>query len=68
MMELKLRKFNKFIDKTFIEGKKAKDPVLLVSVAAIFENPWKDQGFVKDLKPVILDLAPKLGNILFLNL
>ena len=41
-MELKLRKFNKFIDKTFIEGgKKAKDPVLLVSVAAIFENPWK---------------------------
>jgi len=64
-MELKLRKFNKFVDKTFIEGgKEAKDPVLLVSVAAIFENPWKDQGFVEDLKPIILDLAPKLGNIL----
>ena len=64
-MELKLRKFNKFVDKTFIEGgKEAKDPVLLVSVAATFENPWKDQGFVEDLKPIILDLAPKLGNIL----
>ena len=64
-MELKLRKFNKFVDKTFIEGgKEDKDPVLLVSVAAIFENPWKDQGFVEDLKPIILDLAPKLGNIL----
>ena len=68
-MELKLRKFNKFVDKTFIEGgKEAKDPVLLVSVAAIIENPWKDQGFVKDLKPVILDLAPKLETCLFLNL
>ena len=64
-MEIKLRKFNKFVDKTFIEGgKKAKEPVLLVSVAAVFENPWKDQGFVEDLKPIILDLAPKLGNIL----
>ena len=64
-MELKLRKFNKFVDKTFIEGgKKAKEPVLLVSVAAVFDNPWKDQGFVEDLKPIILDLAPKLGNIL----
>ena len=47
-MELKLRKFNKFVDKTFIEGgKEAKDPVLLVSVAAVFENPWKDKGFVE---------------------
>ena len=64
-MELKLRKFNKFVDKTFIEGgKEAKDPVLLVSVAAVFENPWKDKGFVEDLKPIILDLAPKLGAIL----
>ena len=33
-MDLKLRKFTKFVDKTFIEGgKKAKEPVLLVSVA-----------------------------------
>ena len=64
-MDLKLRKFTKFVDKTFIEGgKKAKDPVLLVSVAAVFKNPWSGQEFVEDLKPVILDLAPKLGDIL----
>ena len=64
-MSLKVRKFAKFVDKTFIEGEKsAKEPVLLVSVAAVFENPWQDQGFVEDLKPVILDLAPKLGNML----
>ena len=39
-MELKLRKFLKFLDKTYIEGgKKAKEPVLLVSVAAVIQNP-----------------------------
>ena len=64
-MELELRKFAKFVDKTFIEGgKKAKEPVLLVSVAAVFKNPWHGKGFVEDLKPIILDLAPKLGDVL----
>jgi len=64
-MKLELRKFTKFVDKTFIEGgKEAKEPVLLVSVAAVFKNPWDGQGFVEDLKPTILDLAPKLGDIL----
>ena len=64
-MDLKLRKFTKFVDKTFIEGQKtAKEPVLLVSVAAVFKNPWAGQGFVEDLKPIILDLAPKLGDLL----
>ena len=64
-MELKLRKFVKFVDKNFIEGgKKAKEPVLLVSVAAVIKNPWAGKGFVEDLKPEILELAPKLGDIL----
>ena len=64
-MKLELRKFTKFVDKTFIEGgKEAKEPVLMVSVAAVFKNPWAGQGFVEDLKPIILDLAPKLGDIL----
>ena len=64
-MDLELRKFTKFVDKTFIEGgKKAKEPVLLVSVAAVFKNPWAGKGFVEDLKPIILDLAPKIGDIL----
>ena len=64
-MDLKLRKFAKFVDKTFIEGgKKAKEPVLLVSVAAVIENPWTGKGFVQDLKPEILDLAPQLGDLL----
>ena len=50
-MDLKLRKFTIFVDKTFIEGgKKAKEPVLLVSVAAVIENPLAGKGFVEDLK------------------
>jgi len=64
-MDLKLRKFSKFVDKTFIEGGKvAKEPVLLVSVAAVIKNPWHGEKFVDDLKPTILDLAPKLGDTL----
>ena len=64
-MTLELRKFAKFVDKTIIEGgKKAKEPVLLVSVAAVFKNPWGEKGFVENLKPIILELAPKLGDIL----
>ena len=64
-MELKLRKLVKFVDKTFIEGgKNAKEPVLLVSVSAVIENPWAGKGFVEDLKPEILDLAPQLGDLL----
>ena len=53
-MDINLRKFTKFVDKTFIEGgKKAKEPVLLVSVAAVFKNPWHGQGFVEDLRPIM---------------
>ena len=64
-MNLEIRKFTKFVDKTFIEGgKKAKEPVLLVSVAVVFKNPWHGQGFVEDLRPSILELAPKLGDML----
>ena len=64
-MDLNLRKFAKFVDKTFIEGGKvAKEPVLLVSVAAVIKNPWAEKDFVEDLKPTILDLAPKLGDTL----
>tara|TARA_B100001121_G_scaffold4520_1_gene3994 strand:+ start:287 stop:871 length:585 start_codon:yes stop_codon:yes gene_type:complete len=64
-VNLILRKFAKFVDKTFIEGeKKAKEPVLLVSVAAVIKNPWAGKGFVEDLKPEILSLAPQIGDLL----
>ena len=57
-MNINLRKFTKFVDKTFIEGgKDAKEPVLLASVVAGFENPWHGQGSMADLMPDIFDLA-----------
>ena len=47
-MSLELRKFAKFVDKTFIEGgKEAKEPVVMVSVAAVFKNPWYGKGLLK---------------------
>ena len=48
-MELILRKLTKFVDKTFIEGeKKAKEPVLLVSVAiSITSHPGSKFYWVK---------------------
>ena len=45
-MSLEIRKFIKSVDRTFIEGgKKAEQPVELVSVAAVITNPWFDKGF-----------------------
>ena len=35
-----------------------------MSVAAVIKNPWAGKGFVEDLKPEILDLAPQLGDLL----
>ena len=55
----------KFVDTTYIEDfKKCEEPVELISVAAVITNPWVDQGYVEDLKPAILDIAPKLGDFL----
>ena len=47
-MKLELRKFAKFVDKTFIEGgKEAKEPVLLVSVAAVLKIHGMEKVLLK---------------------
>ena len=64
-MALEIRKMCKFVDTTYIEDfKKCNEPVELISVAAVITNPWVDQGYVEDLKPEIMDIAPKLGDFL----
>ena len=64
-MTLEIRKMCKFVDTTYVEDfKKCDEPVVLVSVAAVITNPWVDQGYVEDLKPTILEIAPKLGDFL----
>jgi hypothetical protein len=61
-METGIRKIATFIEETVIEGgRKAERPITTVVVAAIVRNPWAGKGFVEDLRPEILRLAPVLG-------
>jgi Amino acid synthesis len=60
-----IRKTVTFIETTYIEGGKAPEvPVEMASVAAVIQNPWIGRGFVEDLRPEILAMAPVLGDIL----
>ena len=57
------------VEETLIEGnKKAKTPLILLAVVAVIKNPWvnllKENIFIDDLKPGILDVAPELGETL----
>ncbi|RKF48546.1 amino acid synthesis family protein [Paraburkholderia fungorum] len=61
-METGLRKIATFVEETVIEGGKATErPITTVIVAAVLRNPWAGQGFVENLRPEILRLAPVLG-------
>ena len=68
-MPLVIRKTLMHVEETFIEGnKKAKTPLILIAAVAVIKNPWvnllKENVFIDDLKPGILDVAPELGEIL----
>ena len=57
------------VEETLIEGnKKAETPLILIAAVAVIKNPWvnllKENVFIDDLKPGILDVAPELGEIL----
>lgn len=61
-MDYGLRKISTFVEETFIEGGKTADkPVRFVVVAAVLRNPWAGKGFVENLRPEILRVAPELG-------
>lgn len=62
-MNLEIRKIVRHAEEVFIEGGKAgARPVMAVAVAAIVKNPWAGNGFVEDLRPEVLAIAPKLAN------
>jgi hypothetical protein len=64
-MTLHLRKTFTVSETTFIEGhKQAATPLRMFGVAAVLTNPWANGKFTEDLKPEILDIAPKLGAML----
>jgi hypothetical protein len=61
-METGVRKIVTFVEETIIEGgRPAPRPIRSVTVAAVLRNPWANQGFVENLRPEILRLAPALG-------
>lgn len=50
------------VDEIHSEMNRPVDPPLkLVVVAAVLANPWAGRGYVKDLRPEILDVAMDLG-------
>ena len=64
-MAFDLRKVVTHTEEVHIEGGRAADPPLrLLGIAAVLTNPWAGQGFVEDLRPTILEVAPRLGEIL----
>ena len=64
-MALALRKVVPHTEEVHIEGGRAADPPLrLLGIAAVLTNPWAGQGFVEDLRPTILEVAPRLGEVL----
>jgi hypothetical protein len=64
-MKLQIRKLVRYTDETYIEGgKSAERPWIMVGVAAVIRNPWAGEGFVDDLRPAILEVAPPLGELL----
>ena len=64
-MKPSIRKTVTFIETTYIEGGRAPDvPVEMAGVAAVIQNPWVGRGFVENLRPEILTMAPVLGDLL----
>jgi hypothetical protein len=64
-MGLGIRKTASFAETIFIEGGKiAASPAKLAAAAAVINNPWAGRGFVEDLRPEILRLAPALAEVL----
>jgi hypothetical protein len=63
MSELNIRKLVRYVEDVFIEGKPG-DPIRTAGVAAVLPNPWAGRGFVENLRPEILAIAPGLGRVL----
>lgn len=60
-----IRKIVRYCEDVLIEGtRKAPTPLRLFGVAAVLTNPWAGRGYVEDLKPEVLAIAPDLGRIL----
>jgi len=60
-----VRKIVQFVEDGLIEGgRKAERPIRMAAVAAVLKNPWAGRGFVENLRPEILDVAPDLARMI----
>lgn len=62
-MTAEVRKYVRYIEDIHIDGKPG-GPVRMVAAAAVITNPWAGRGFVEDLRPDIMAIAPSLGQTL----
>ncbi len=61
-MALEIRKKILYVEDTLIEGGKvASHPLKMIAAAAVIRNPWAGKGFVENLRPDILEIAPPLA-------
>lgn len=64
-MPAEIRKTLLHVEDTLIEGGKvAETPLRLIAAVAVIRNPWAGRGFVDNLRPEILSVAPGLGQML----
>jgi hypothetical protein len=60
-----IRKTLLHVETTWVEGGRAAPrPLKLIAAVAVLTNPWAGRGFVEDLRPEILRVAPPLGAVL----
>lgn len=61
-MSLEVRKYVAYTEELHTEvGRKLERPIRMAAAAAVMQNPWAGQGYVEDLRPTILEIAPTLG-------
>lgn len=64
-MEELLRKIIVNVEDILVEGgRSVTKPYRLAVAAAVLKNPWAGKGFVENLKPEVLRIAPRLGEYL----
>jgi hypothetical protein len=58
-----IRKLVRYVEDVYVEGKPG-GPVRTAAVAAVLTNPWAGRGYVENLRPEIMAVAPGLGRVL----
>jgi hypothetical protein len=64
-MEAQIRKTVRYVEDIAIEGgRETATPVRMIAAAVVIRNPWAGRGYVENLRPEILAIAPGLARYL----